>query len=112
MLILIDSNEKGLNISFEAVSSKEDVEKAKQYLDAMISPDGNQAKSIHLNIDSFIKGGINIKSNVPEQMNIKEVERYMNDTFLRIIRNIETSCLSDLAASISQQPTSARNLED
>ena len=112
MLTLIDSKEKGLNISFEAVNTKEDIEKAKRYLDSIFSPDDNLAKSIHINIDSFIKGGINVKSNVPEQMNIKEVERYMNDVFLRIIRNVEITCLSDLEASITQHPTSARNLKD
>lgn len=56
-----------------------------------ITGSANQVRSITINIDSFVKGGINTSTTNLQQMNEKEIEAYMRDMFLRVIANADTS---------------------
>jgi TP901 family phage tail tape measure protein len=54
------------------------------------SPTGHQSKSIVINIDALHKGDNKISMN-GEGMTITELERKMNEVFLRMVRNVEAS---------------------
>ena len=56
-----------------------------------ITGHAKQVKSIQINIDSFVKGGINTENTTLQNMDANQLEQYMTDMFLRVIRNVETS---------------------
>ncbi len=50
-----------------------------------------QVKNITVNIDSFNKGGINTANTELKNMQPEEIEQWMTNMFLRVVRNVETS---------------------
>jgi len=50
-----------------------------------------KVRNITVNIDSFVKGGINTENTTMQNMDAPEIERYMTDMFMRVIRNLEIS---------------------
>ncbi|MBS2100697.1 phage tail tape measure protein [Carboxylicivirga linearis] len=56
-----------------------------------ITGSAKQVKNITVNIDSFVKGGINTENTNLQKMNPNELEQWMTNMFLRVIRNVETS---------------------
>lgn len=51
----------------------------------------NQVKSVIINIDSFIKGGVNMSQNAFQGMNKEEIENYVKEMFMRVVLNAENS---------------------
>lgn len=56
-----------------------------------ITGSAKQIKNITVNIDSFNKGGINTANTTLEKMQPDEIEQWMTNMFLRVVRNVETS---------------------
>ena len=56
-----------------------------------ITGSAKQIKSIQINIDSFVKGGINTENTTLNKMSAEEIEGYMSDMFMRVINNVERS---------------------
>jgi TP901 family phage tail tape measure protein len=56
-----------------------------------ITGSAKQVKNLTINIDSFVKGGINTEKTTLQNMDAGQLEQYMTDMFLRVIRNVETS---------------------
>lgn len=52
---------------------------------------GSQTKNITINIDSFIKGGLNPQHTSINSMNKDELEKWLTEMFFRVIRSAETS---------------------
>ncbi|MBR4803878.1 MAG: hypothetical protein IK032_04500 [Bacteroidales bacterium] len=50
-----------------------------------------QIRNITINIDSFIKGGINTTNTEMQHMSGTEISQYLEEMFMRMIRNAETS---------------------
>ncbi|HRO75610.1 MAG TPA: hypothetical protein PLP27_05640, partial [Crocinitomicaceae bacterium] len=50
---------------------------------------GQETKNITVNIDSFVKGGINTANTTLGKMDAKEMENWFNEMLLRTIRNLE-----------------------
>ena len=48
-------------------------------------------KNITINIDSFVKGGINTQHTNLQQMDERQLERWFKDMFMRVMANMETS---------------------
>lgn len=48
-------------------------------------------KNITVNIDSFVKGGINTQHTNLQQMDERQLERWFKDMFMRVMANMETS---------------------
>lgn len=59
-------------------------------VDAKSIGSGSQTKSITINIDSFVKG-FNPTSNSINGMNKDEMERWMTEMFMRVVRSAETA---------------------
>lgn len=56
-----------------------------------ITAGASQQKNITINIDSFVKGGINTAHTNMQKMNAEELEQWMSNMFMRLIRNAEMS---------------------
>ncbi|MBI9063270.1 MAG: phage tail tape measure protein [Marinilabiliaceae bacterium] len=56
-----------------------------------ITGHAGQVKSINVNIDSFVKGGINTENTTLKNMDENELEQWMTNMFMRVVRNVETS---------------------
>jgi len=56
-----------------------------------ITGSANQVRSITINIDAFVKGGINTEQTTLQQMNEKQIEAYLKDMFMRVIANVDTA---------------------
>ncbi len=56
-----------------------------------ITGSAKQVKNITVNIDSFNKGGINTANTTLNKMQPEEIEQWMTNMFLRVVRNVETS---------------------
>ena len=56
-----------------------------------ITGGSSKAKSISINIESFIKGDLNVNSNETEGKSVEQIEEMLSDMFYRMIRNAETS---------------------
>jgi len=56
-----------------------------------ISGGSQQVRNITVNIDSFIKGGVNLPESEVKGLSISDVEELLDNMFLRNIRSIETS---------------------
>lgn len=52
---------------------------------------GQQVRNITVNIDSFVKGGINTANTTLQKMDTKEIENWFNEMLLRTVRNLELS---------------------
>jgi len=52
---------------------------------------GSQTKSVTVNIESFVKGGLNTSSTSINSMNKDELERWMTEMFMRVVRSAETA---------------------
>jgi TP901 family phage tail tape measure protein len=50
---------------------------------------GSQTKNITINIDSFIKGGLNSTNQQINSMNTAELEKWMTEMFMRVVRSAE-----------------------
>jgi hypothetical protein len=50
---------------------------------------GSQTKNVTINIDSFIKGGLNSTSQQINSMNTTELEKWMTEMFMRVVRSAE-----------------------
>lgn len=56
-----------------------------------VTGSASQIRNITINIDSFIKGGINTQNTEMQHMSGSEIASYLEEQLMRIIRNIETS---------------------
>ncbi len=56
-----------------------------------ITGSAKQIKNITVNIDSFNKGGINTENTTLKNMDADDIEQWMTNMFLRVVRNVETS---------------------
>ena len=56
-----------------------------------ITGSAKQVKNITVNIDSFVKGGINTANTELQQMNGEQIEEWFTEKMLRVIRNLELS---------------------
>jgi len=52
---------------------------------------GSQVRNITVNIDALNKGGINTQNTTLANMSTEEIERWFNETMLRVVRNTELS---------------------
>jgi len=52
---------------------------------------GSQTKSVTINIESFVKGGLNTTASSINGMNKDELERWMTEMFMRVVRSAETA---------------------
>lgn len=56
-----------------------------------ITERGQAPRSITINIDSFVKGGINTQNTSMQRMDARELEAFFRDMLLRTIANVQTS---------------------
>ncbi|SDC53097.1 phage tail tape measure protein [Williamwhitmania taraxaci] len=56
-----------------------------------ITGSANQIRNVTINIDAFVKGGINTEQTNLQQMNEKQIEAYLHDMFMRVIANVDTA---------------------
>jgi len=56
-----------------------------------ITGSAKQIKTININIDSFVKGGINTQNTTLQKMDERQIEAYLRDMFMRVIANVETA---------------------
>jgi len=56
-----------------------------------ITDRGQAPRSITINIDSFVKGGINTQNTSMQKMDARELEAFFRDMLLRTIANVQTS---------------------
>lgn len=56
-----------------------------------VTGSASQIRNITVNIDSFIKGGINTQNTEMQHMSGSEIASYLEEQLMRIIRNLETS---------------------
>lgn len=56
-----------------------------------VTGSASQVRNITVNIDSFIKGGINTQNTELQHMSGSEISSWLEEQFMRIIRNLETS---------------------
>jgi len=54
-----------------------------------ITGSAKQIRNLTINIDSFVKGGINTQSTTLQQMDEKQIEAYLRDMFMRVIANVD-----------------------
>jgi hypothetical protein len=52
---------------------------------------GSQSKNVTINIESFVKGGLNTTASSINGMNKDELERWMTEMFMRVVRSAETA---------------------
>ncbi|TCN63693.1 phage tail tape measure protein [Acetobacteroides hydrogenigenes] len=55
-----------------------------------ITDSGQAPRNITINIDSFIKGGLNVSNTNMQNMSLRQIEETVKDMFLRVIANVET----------------------
>ena len=58
---------------------------------ASVTGSAKQIRNITINIDSFIKGGINTQNTEMQHMQAPEIASYLEDLLMRVIRNVEMS---------------------
>jgi TP901 family phage tail tape measure protein len=56
-----------------------------------ITGSAKQIRNITVNIDSFVKGGINTQNTELENMDAEELEKWFTDMMMRVVRNVEMS---------------------
>ena len=55
-----------------------------------ITSNGQAARNITINIDSFVKGGINTSSSTTQNMSAAQIEQMFKDMLLRVLANVQT----------------------
>ncbi len=80
-----EQDEKGLNTGDNSFGNN-DIDSINR-----ITGSAKQVKNITVNIDAFNKGGINTANTTLNKMQPEELEQWMTNMFLRVVRNVETS---------------------